>query len=220
MSAILALLDPARPGCWQRFKRAVLGLLGLGACGAVVAALLVMRLPMGRYMVGATLVSAHAYRPGLAVASSLVDDHPNVNAAFYLLKASAQRHLGDIEGHNRSLDDAVAHFPRAFSANDDRCLQGALFGDPIAALPYCDQAIALVAPEKASDARAHRGIARALAGDTAGAIDDFDAAVSTWRQAGIADEQFARPYGEFLDTLRAGREVFDAATLARERARY
>jgi tetratricopeptide (TPR) repeat protein len=220
VTAIVEFFDPARPGCWQRFKRGVLGCLGLCACSAVVAAALAARQPMGRYMLGATLMSMGAYRPALAVASSLVDDHPDVNSAFYLLKAAALRHTGDVDGHNRVLDEAVLHFPRAFAANDDRCLYGALFADARAALPYCDQAVALVPPEKAANARAHRGLARALAGDTAGAIDDLDAAVGTWRSTGMTDDQFARPYAEFLEGLRAGRDVFDAETLARERARY
>lgn len=220
MTAILAYFDPARPGCWQRLKRAVLVVVGVSTCAVAVAALVAARRPMGRYLIGATLVSLHAYRPGLAVATALVEDHPDTNAAFYLLKASAERHLGDFKANETSLDAAVTHFPRAVAANDDRCLYGALFGDPRAALPYCDQAVALVAPEKASDARAHRGLARILAGDRAGAMEDLDAAVGTWREAGLGDDRFPRPYGEMLEALKAGREVFDAETLARERARY
>ncbi len=220
MPSLPALLDPARPGCWRRFTRGAFGCLALGACGLVVAGVVAARQPMGRYAIGAALVSANAFEPGLAVAERLVADHPDVNAAFYLLKAAAQRNVGDIEGHNRTLDDAVAHFPTSFAANDDRCLYGALFGDPAAALRYCDQAVSLVDPSNGSHALAHRGLARALAGEREGAIADLDAAISVWREAGITDDRFARPYGEFLDALRAGRDPFDEAALARERERY
>lgn len=220
MPRVPAFLDPARPGCWRRFRRGVFGCLGLGACGLAVVAIVAARRPMGRYAVGAALVSLNAFEPGLAVAERLVDDHPDVNAAFYLLKAAAQRNVGDIDGHNATLDAAVAHFPTSFAANDDRCLYGALFGDPAAALPYCDRAVALVDPTNGSHALAHRGLARALAGVRDGAIADLDTAVSVWREAGITDDRFARPYGEILDALRAGRDPFDDAFLARERARY
>ena len=220
MPSLPALLDPARPGCWRRFTRGALGCLALGACGLVVAGIVAARQPMGRYAIGAALVSANAFEPGLAVAERLVADHPDVNAAFYLLKAAAQRNVGDVEGHNRTLDEAVAHFPTSFAANDDRCLYGALFGDPGAALRYCDQAVALVDPSNGSHALAHRGLARALAGEREGASAARGGAGGVGRGAGITAARCAGPYGELPAAWRAGREPFDAAALARERARY
>lgn len=217
MRTVLAFFDPARPGCWRRFTRGLLGCFGLVGCGLVVAAVLAARQPMGRYVVGATLVSTGQFGPGLTVASRLVDDYPERNAAFYLLKASAQRNLGDIEGHNRSLDEAVAHFPRSFAANDDRCLYGALHGDPKAALPFCDTAVALVESTASSQAFAHRGLARALAGDRAGAIDDLETAESARLAEGISDERFGYWYGRMLADLKAGRAPMTAEELVRDR---
>lgn len=222
MPNLLDVIDPARPGCWRRFKRSALGCLGVAGCGLLVAGIIAARRPMGRYALGAALISVGLPGPSLALAQGLIDDYPDQNAAFYLLKSAAQRTLGRSDESFATLDEAVRRFPNTFAANDDRCLYGALFGDPKAALPYCDKAVAMIDNGTVQDnaALAHRGMARALAGDRDGARADLEEAVESWRAQGIHDSAFARPYGQMLDALRAGRDPLDAAALQRERDRY
>ncbi|MEO8085001.1 MAG: hypothetical protein ABI780_14355, partial [Ardenticatenales bacterium] len=212
--------DPAQPGCWRRAKRTAFGCLGLVGCGLLAAGIVAARRPMGRYALGAGLISIGLPGPSLSLAQGLIDDYPDQNAAFYLLKSAAQRTLGHLDESFVTLDEAVQKFPNTFAANDDRCLYGALFGDPKAALPYCDKAVTLIGSRQANAALAHRGMARALAGDRDGAMADLDEAVASWRAQGIRDAQFARPYGVMLDALHEGRDPLDAAALQRERDRY
>jgi hypothetical protein len=94
------------------------------------------------------------------------------------------------------------------------CWNGSLYGAAGLALDACDAAVA--ADPEHGGIRNSRGLARALTGDVAGAIADFEFFVAwaletgegrniEWREAWIAE-------------LRAGRDPFDEETLARLRA--
>ena len=59
-----------------------------------------------------------------------------------------------------------------------------------------------------------RGLARALTGDAAGAIEDFKAALETFTAyPDIFDATHLQRRKDWIEALRAGRDPFDDATL-------
>jgi WD40 repeat protein len=90
------------------------------------------------------------------------------------------------------------------------CWLGAIDRFEKTVLPACERAVALE-PENASF-RDSRGLARALAGDTSGAIDDFRAFVAWTKETG-SFLAFGRKRQAWIDRLQAGGDPFDPATL-------
>ena len=90
------------------------------------------------------------------------------------------------------------------------CWNGSLAGAADAMLPACERAVAL-APE---DGNIHdsRGLARALMGNTRGAIEDFEFAVQWTKETGYAEEYITSRQA-WIAALKAGKNPFDAATL-------
>ena len=86
------------------------------------------------------------------------------------------------------------------------CRRGSLAGYAADVLDACEQAVAL-APEDGG-IRESRGLARALTGDVAGAIEDFQFYVDR-----LGDEETRRQRQDWIRALQAGRNPFDAATL-------
>jgi TonB family protein len=102
------------------------------------------------------------------------------------------------------LDHRVTH---ALSYSLDQCLYGAAWGFASAVMAQCDDAVAL-APNAAAPLRA-RGIARALAGNGSGAIEDLETAARL--APGTA---YAREAAEWALALREGRNPFTDEVLA------
>lgn len=92
------------------------------------------------------------------------------------------------------------------------CWYGSLWEQAAEVLWTCDQVVA-IAPTQAW-AREARGIARALTGDTRGAIDDLSA-VATWTMS----EQERSERLAWVASLRAGQNPFTAGVLAALRSR-
>ncbi len=90
------------------------------------------------------------------------------------------------------------------------CWNGSLWGHAAEVMAACEQAVAL-APDNGS-IRDSRGLARALAGDVAGAIDDFEAFVA-W----TGNERARAQRQEWIAALRAGRNPFTKELLERLR---
>jgi WD40 repeat protein len=91
------------------------------------------------------------------------------------------------------------------------CWLGSLDGEARAVLPVCDRATALAPGElQALDSR---GLARALAGNQAGAVVDFETVVAGAARAGWSAEAVAKRR-RWLETLGAGGNPFDAETIA------
>ena len=85
-----------------------------------------------------------------------------------------------------------------------------MWGHAAEVMAACEQAVAL-APDH-GDIRDSRGLARALTGDVAGAIDDFEAYVAwTGNDRSRAQRQ------DWIDALRAGQNPFTPELLARLR---
>ncbi|MEE9234886.1 MAG: alpha/beta hydrolase [Candidatus Acidoferrales bacterium] len=90
------------------------------------------------------------------------------------------------------------------------CWQGSLWGYAAEVMPACEQAVAL-APDN-GNIRDSRGLARALTGDLAGAIQDFQAFVAfTQNERARAQRQ------EWIDALREGRNPFTPEVLEKLR---
>ena len=90
------------------------------------------------------------------------------------------------------------------------CWYGSLWGHAAEVMAACEQAVAL-APDL-ENIRDSRGLARALTGDVAGAIDDFEAFVA-WT---TSDRRRAQRQG-WIDALRAGQNPFTPELLERLR---
>ena len=90
------------------------------------------------------------------------------------------------------------------------CWRGRLWGRAAEVMEACDRAVAL-APDN-GNIRDSRGLARALTGDVAGAIDDFEAYVAYTGN----DRNRAQRQG-WIDALRAGQNPFTPELLERLR---
>ena len=95
------------------------------------------------------------------------------------------------------------------------CWRGSLDGCAARVLPMCERAVALL--PSAPELRDSRGLARALTGNVAGARD-FAAFIASMGEKGqLADRAADREV--WIAALRAGRNPFDAVTLAALRER-
>jgi WD40 repeat protein len=140
--------------------------------------------------------------------------------ALYILGVERAR-TGDLDGAISTLGgmaqidpatELVAHSQNAL------CWYGTLWGQAERVLPICELAVAAAASEGSlADFRDSRGIARALAGDYLGAIEDFTAFVAYDEDSFIGSEEVAQRQ-EWIAALQAGRNPFDEAALAALRA--
>jgi len=90
------------------------------------------------------------------------------------------------------------------------CWWGALAGVPDSAMPACERAIELASDENLAGHRDSRGLARALVGDTAGALEDFRAYV----EARPAGHEVAGVRRDWIAAFEVGRDPLDFLTLA------
>jgi tetratricopeptide (TPR) repeat protein len=90
------------------------------------------------------------------------------------------------------------------------CWRGSLDGWAEKVLPICERVVELM-PDDAGYVDS-RGLARALTGDYAGAIDDFWFYVEWSRQTGLKPDRSSKREA-WISELEAGRNPFDEATL-------
>jgi WD40 repeat protein len=90
------------------------------------------------------------------------------------------------------------------------CWFGSLWGDAADVMDTCERAVRLAPADGAM--RDSRGLARALAGDYPGAIEDFRFFVEWSKEVGKY-EQYGSKREAWIAELKAGRNPFDAATL-------
>jgi WD40 repeat protein len=95
------------------------------------------------------------------------------------------------------------------------CWYGSLDGFARDVLAACERAVALAGDDPS--VRDSRGLARALTGDRAGALEDFAAFVD-WARDDAARAPFTARREGWVSALRAGRDPFDAETLRTLRA--
>ncbi len=89
------------------------------------------------------------------------------------------------------------------------CWYGSIAGHAAVVLDACERAVAL-APDDGG-IRDSRGLARALTGNSSGAIEDFQAYIVWANQNGSGDRIPQRQ--DWIESLKAGRNPFDAQTL-------
>jgi hypothetical protein len=92
------------------------------------------------------------------------------------------------------------------------CWLGAIDGFAVTVLPACEEAVALADQDVTAPYRDSRGVARALGGDRAGAIEDFKFFIS-WAKGREANAQEMSQRQAWVATLQSGGNPFDAATL-------
>lgn len=92
------------------------------------------------------------------------------------------------------------------------CWYGSLYGHAAEVMPACARAVELAPNDGAL--RDSRGLARALTGDRAGAIEDFRFAVKWFGERGLY-EKYGRTRETWVTELEAGRNPFDEETLQR-----
>jgi hypothetical protein len=92
------------------------------------------------------------------------------------------------------------------------CWWGSLAGFAEIVLPACEQAVEFADETEKAFVRDSRGLARALTGDIAGAIEDFKAYVE-WSQVDEAYEQLVSKREAWISELEAGRDPFNQETL-------
>ena len=88
------------------------------------------------------------------------------------------------------------------------CRSGGMGGFAEIVLPACEHAVRLADDEHLADCRDSRGLARALTGDYAGAVEDFRYFVAHWE-----DEELVAQRQAWIAELEADRNPFDEETL-------
>jgi hypothetical protein len=126
----------------------------------------------------------------VTVAADLVQEPPDAAIAGYLRASEIDTALEGVDA----------------SPLNTLCRHGSIAGRAADVLAACEQAVAL-APD-AGAIRDSRGLARALTGDTSGAIEDFQAFID-WTSN---DDRIAQRQA-WITALEAGRNPFDAETL-------
>lgn len=132
---------------------------------------------------------------------------PNPEAAAYHHLSPALAQDGQIEAALTAMETAQTLEPEIeVSAKDWNalCRQGSLWDYATEVMNTCEQAVEL-APENAG-IRDSRGLARALIGDYAGAIEDFEFYVQQ-------EKDWDGSRQAWLEALQAGRNPFDEETL-------
>ena len=153
-------------------------------------------------------------------------------AEALIIQAHNSFMAGQIESARQNYQKAVdlAGQRGDASISNNVCWYGALDGFHQVIMPACERAVKLAKDIDIGVFRDTRGIARALAGDTAGAIDDFTSYL-TWldkdekqrRERGdLVDEQWFGPLREkrsaWEDQLKMGKNPIDAKTIRALRA--
>ncbi len=155
----------------------------------------------------------------LAIAefSRAIELAPDSSMAYFN-RGLVRSGLGDWDRSLADLRKAQELRPRDVVYNSTLCWQLAVFGDPEAALPYCDRAVASDTQDVSRDSR---GLVNALLGRTDAAIADFEAFLA-WVDASPKDtcrSHYGPSRTAWIESLRAGDNPFDPATLPDFRAR-
>jgi CubicO group peptidase (beta-lactamase class C family) len=166
----------------------------------------------------AVIISAVSYYIGLEILTAIAID-PSLET-HQSLEALGMIEQGNLFAQHGLVEDALATYAEArniepnlnISASDwnTLCWYGSLWGDAENAMVACDRAVAL-APDNAM-IKDSRGLARALTGDFAGAIEDFTEYVE-WleRNGGNEYEKNLRIF--WISKLESGQNPIDEATL-------
>jgi hypothetical protein len=92
------------------------------------------------------------------------------------------------------------------------CWHGALSGFAKDVMGACEIAVQLAPDAMKGQNRNGRGLAKALAGDYPGAIEDFKAFVE-WSKTNNVYEKYGQKREEWIKAFEGGKNPFDAKTL-------
>ena len=129
------------------------------------------------------------------------------------LKEAAQKLLAE-----KKFTEAIAAFNRVEQMDskvipaslwNSLCWQGALRGHPSKVLDACEKAVRSATAEKSWEFRDSRGLARALTGNSQGAIEDFEFVIKK-----TGDEKLKKQRQAWVQALRAGQNPFTKEELA------
>ena len=136
------------------------------------------------------------------------------------LTASSLVVRGESFARHGVIEEAIADYAEAqeldptleISAGswNNLCWSGSLWGHAADVIGACEHAVELV-PDR-GDYRDSRGLARALMGDYAGAIEDFEFAVERWKEEDEYEPRGPRREAWIIE-LEQGRNPFDFDTL-------
>jgi tetratricopeptide (TPR) repeat protein len=128
----------------------------------------------------------------------------------YRRRGNAHARLGDFEAAQADYRQAIEVDPDYDSAYNNLCWFGGLLGHAEEVLDACDTAVELDPKDGAY--YDSRGLVRALTGDYAGAVEDFQRYLS-WAEAEEEDTEEIARREAWIAALEAGDNPFDAATL-------
>jgi hypothetical protein len=95
---------------------------------------------------------------------------------------------------------------------NELCWNGSLWEHAADVMEACERAV-MLAPDS-GEIRDSRGVARAMTGDVAGAIEDFEFAVEKWKAESLGYYELYGPQREaWIEQLKANQNPFDEATL-------
>ncbi|MDD5321857.1 MAG: TIR domain-containing protein [Methylococcales bacterium] len=108
--------------------------------------------------------------------------------------------------------------PKSMSADawNSLCWNGSVMGHAAEVKKACQQAVSLSSQTEYGFYRDSRGVARALTGNTRGAIEDFQAFVA-WAMKEKIDVALRKRREDWIIALKAGKNPFDEATLKKLR---
>lgn len=143
---------------------------------------------------------------------------PEVEIQQLLAEALVER--GEVLARDGDIEGAIAKFQEALELDpsfpikphswNTLCWLGSLSGHAADVIDACERAVELAPNE--GWIRDSRGFARALTGDYAGAIEDFEFYVE-WSKENERYERYGSKREPWIAELEAGRNPFDAETL-------
>jgi serine/threonine protein kinase/tetratricopeptide (TPR) repeat protein len=157
------------------------------------------------------LAQANAGNPAQAVQdyTKAIALEPDNQFIFYN-RGVAYAAAGDLEPALKDFEQATLLKPDYLNAWNNLCWFSSLAGQAAAGLQACERAVELSSGN--GNAYDSRGLARALTGDYAGAVEDFRAYLAWAKQNGVAAATLQKREA-WVTQLEAGQNPFDPATL-------
>ncbi len=156
----------------------------------------------------------------LQIDPSLDIDNPETEARRLAAEAAIQHgedlaYEGDIAGALTAYTNALDIDPiLEVSSNswNTLCWFGSLSGYAAEVLKVCEQGVKLAGRDRKAGNSDSRGIARAITGDYAGAIEDFNMFIA-WSKENGQYEEYGAKRKAWVTALEAGQNPFDTETL-------
>jgi tetratricopeptide (TPR) repeat protein len=137
------------------------------------------------------------------------------SATLYHRRGSAYYRMEDYAAAIVDFQHAISLEPNNAAYHNSLCWFGTLAGFATSVLDVCNQAVELADDDRIAGIHDSRGLARALTGDVAGAIEDFEFALERAGRDGLGDD-FFESRTAWVNALREGQEpaeLFDDSTL-------